>query len=161
MEILGRGGTRHLLNNTKNKAIPCPREKVVMIAMNAALEDVYKKTEPIRRNKKHEIRGGKISDSELLDSMDGWREGPTTQARNVESTIIERGTTKRDRDQHLPSGSRQWIVNPPRAGSIPVVRPSINGPFVTETQDKPRKNLFFKSSRGFQTHPSNWYPIET
>ena len=28
-------------------------------------------------------------------------------------------------------------MNPPRAGSIPVVRPSINGPFVTETQDKP------------------------
>ena len=27
-------------------------------------------------------------------------------------------------------------MNPPRAGSIPVVRPSINGPFVTETQDK-------------------------
>lgn len=35
---------RHLLNNTKNKAILCPpREKLVMIAMNAALEDVYKK----------------------------------------------------------------------------------------------------------------------
>lgn len=30
-------------------------------------------------------------------------------------------------------------MNPPRAGSIPVVRPSKNGPFVTETQDKPRK----------------------
>ncbi|MCE3052205.1 hypothetical protein HAX54_051855 [Datura stramonium] len=39
----GKSGTRHLLNKTKNKAIPCPREKVVMIAMNAALEDVYKK----------------------------------------------------------------------------------------------------------------------
>lgn len=39
----GKSGTRHLLNNTKNKAIPCPREKLVMIAMNAALEDVYKK----------------------------------------------------------------------------------------------------------------------
>ena len=51
-------------------------------------------------------------------------------------------------------------MNPPRAGSIPVVRPSINGPFVTETQDKPRKHFFCKSSRGFQTHPSNWYPIE-
>ncbi|GJV37089.1 hypothetical protein Tco_1409566 [Tanacetum coccineum] len=36
-------GTRHLLNKTKNKAIQCPREKLVMIAMNAALEDVYKK----------------------------------------------------------------------------------------------------------------------
>lgn len=33
----GKSGTRHLLNNTKNKAIPCPREKLVMIAMNAAL----------------------------------------------------------------------------------------------------------------------------
>ena len=52
-------------------------------------------------------------------------------------------------------------MNPPRAGSIPVVRPSINGPFVTETQEKPRKHFFCKSSRGFQTHPSNWYPIET
>lgn len=39
----GKSGTRHLLNNTKNKAIPCPREKDVLIAMNAALEDVYKK----------------------------------------------------------------------------------------------------------------------
>ena len=39
----GKSGTRHLLNKTKNKAIPCPREKLVMIAMNAALEDVYKK----------------------------------------------------------------------------------------------------------------------
>lgn len=40
----GKSGTRHLLNNTKNKAIPCPREKDVMIAMNAAFEDVlYKK----------------------------------------------------------------------------------------------------------------------
>ena len=40
----GKSGTRHLLNNTKNKAILCPpREKLVMIAMNAALEDVYKK----------------------------------------------------------------------------------------------------------------------
>lgn len=39
----GKSGTRHLLNKTKNKAIPCPREKVVMIAMNVALEDVYKK----------------------------------------------------------------------------------------------------------------------
>ena len=39
----GKSGTRRLLNNTKNKAIPCPREKLVMIAMNAALEDVYKK----------------------------------------------------------------------------------------------------------------------
>ena len=46
MEIPGRGKAAlgiYLLNNTKNKAIPCPREKVVMIAMNAALEDVYKK----------------------------------------------------------------------------------------------------------------------
>lgn len=46
MEIPGRGKVAlgiYLLNNTKNKAIPCPREKVVMIAMNAALEDVYKK----------------------------------------------------------------------------------------------------------------------
>ncbi|KAL0308131.1 UNVERIFIED_CONTAM: NADH-ubiquinone oxidoreductase chain 2 [Sesamum calycinum] len=42
----GKSGTRHLLNNTKNKAILCPpREKLVMIAMNAALEDVYKKEE--------------------------------------------------------------------------------------------------------------------
>ena len=39
----GKSGTRHLLNKTKNKAIPCPREKLVMIAMNAALEDVYKR----------------------------------------------------------------------------------------------------------------------
>lgn len=39
-------------------------------------------------------------------------------------------------------------MSPPRAGSIPVVRPSINGPFVTETQDKPfptRKHFFCKS----------------
>ena len=41
-------------------------------------------------------------------------------------------------------------MNPPRAGSIPVVRPSINGPFVTETEDKPRKLFFCKSSRGFK-----------
>ncbi|KAK4364558.1 hypothetical protein RND71_015916 [Anisodus tanguticus] len=45
-------------------------------------------------------------------------------------------------------------------GSIPVVRPSINGPFVSEIEDKPRKHFSRKSSRGFQTHPSNWYPIE-
>jgi hypothetical protein len=37
-------------------------------------------------------------------------------------------------------------VNPPRAGSIPVVRPSINGPFVTETQDKPRIENIFSAS---------------
>ncbi|GJS14036.1 hypothetical protein Tco_0408508 [Tanacetum coccineum] len=41
----GKSGTRHLLNKTKNKAIPCPWEKLVMIAMNAALEEVYKKEE--------------------------------------------------------------------------------------------------------------------
>ena len=40
----GKRGTRHLLNNTKNKAIPCPREK----------QEAW-----------HEIRGGKNSDSEL------------------------------------------------------------------------------------------------
>ena len=33
----GKSGTRHPLNNTKNKAIPCPWEKLVMIALNAAL----------------------------------------------------------------------------------------------------------------------------
>ncbi|CAI9260436.1 unnamed protein product [Lactuca saligna] len=96
----GKSGTRHLLNKTKNKAIPCPREKLVMIAMNAALEDVYKK-EPIRRKKKHEIGGGRISDSELLDSMDGGRALQLKHEINVESTIIQRGTTKRDRDQPL------------------------------------------------------------
>lgn len=58
-------------------------------------------TEPIRRNKKHEIRGGKISDSELLDSMDGGRALQLKHEINVESTIIDRGTAKRDRDQHL------------------------------------------------------------
>ncbi|KAL3530083.1 hypothetical protein ACH5RR_009405 [Cinchona calisaya] len=76
----GKSGTRHLLKNTKNKAIPCPREKLVMIAMNAALEDVYKKvfadsyqhgTDSEKEEAWHEIGGGKISDSELLDSMDG------------------------------------------------------------------------------------------
>lgn len=37
----GKSGTRHLLNNTKKKARPCQRKYDVMIAMNAALEDVY------------------------------------------------------------------------------------------------------------------------
>ena len=40
----GKSGTRHLLNKTKNKeSHTMPSEKLVMIAMNAALEDVYKK----------------------------------------------------------------------------------------------------------------------
>ncbi|KAF8364962.1 hypothetical protein HHK36_031412 (mitochondrion) [Tetracentron sinense] len=37
----GKSGTRLL-------TIPCPREKLVMIAMNAALEDVYKKPYAVR-----------------------------------------------------------------------------------------------------------------
>ncbi|KAK9177798.1 hypothetical protein WN943_026987 [Citrus x changshan-huyou] len=57
-----------------------PSEKLVMIAMNAALEDVYKKvfadsyqhgTDSEKEEAWHEIGGGKIADSELLDSMDG------------------------------------------------------------------------------------------
>ena len=45
MEILGRGEAAHDIYSIKQhqEAIPCPREKLVMIAMNAALEDVYKK----------------------------------------------------------------------------------------------------------------------
>ncbi|KAI3666673.1 hypothetical protein L1987_88795 [Smallanthus sonchifolius] len=99
---------------TKNKAIPCPRGKLVMIAMNAALEDVYKKVfadsyqhgAPQRGDSEkeeawHEIGGGRISDSELLDSMDGGRALQLKHEINVESTIIQRGTTKRDRDQPL------------------------------------------------------------
>ncbi|CAL0309698.1 unnamed protein product [Lupinus luteus] len=39
----GTQPTSILLNKTKNTATPCPRKKVVMIAMNDALEDVYKK----------------------------------------------------------------------------------------------------------------------
>jgi hypothetical protein len=43
MEILERGkAARHstsiLLNNTKNKAIPCHQDKLVMIAKNATLQ---------------------------------------------------------------------------------------------------------------------------
>ncbi|GJU04562.1 hypothetical protein Tco_1120992 [Tanacetum coccineum] len=49
----------------------------------------------------HEIGGGRISDSELLDSMDGGRALQIKHEINVESTIIQRGTTKRDRDQPL------------------------------------------------------------
>ncbi|KAI3666423.1 hypothetical protein L1987_89068 [Smallanthus sonchifolius] len=49
----------------------------------------------------HEIGGGRISDSELLDSMDGGRALQLKHEINVESTIIQRGTTKRDRDQPL------------------------------------------------------------
>ncbi|KAK1405963.1 hypothetical protein QVD17_42349 [Tagetes erecta] len=49
----------------------------------------------------HEIGGGIISDSELLDSMDGGRALQLKHEINVESTIIQRGTTKRDRDQPL------------------------------------------------------------
>ncbi|GJY62283.1 hypothetical protein Tco_0462940 [Tanacetum coccineum] len=106
----GKSGTRHLLNKTKNKAIPCPREKLVMIAMNAALEDVYKKvfadsyqhgTDSEKEEAWHEIGGGRISDSELLDSMDGGRALQLKHEINVESKIIQRGTTKRDRDQPL------------------------------------------------------------
>ncbi|GJW06616.1 hypothetical protein Tco_1569039, partial [Tanacetum coccineum] len=106
----GKSGTRHLLNKTKNKAIPCPREKLVMIAMNAALEDVYKKvfadsyqhgTDSEKEEAWHEIAGQRISDSELLDSMDGGRALQLKHEINVESTIIQRGTTKRDQDQPL------------------------------------------------------------
>lgn len=68
----GKRGTRHLLNNTKNKAIPCPREK----------QEAW-----------HEIRGGKNSDSELRI------EGRTKSMLNQQSS---RGSErKRDRDQHL------------------------------------------------------------
>ncbi|KAI3745789.1 hypothetical protein L6452_08198 [Arctium lappa] len=49
----------------------------------------------------HEIGGGRISDSELLDSMDGGRALQLKHEINVESTTIQRGTTKRDRDQPL------------------------------------------------------------
>ncbi|GJT11236.1 hypothetical protein Tco_0858278 [Tanacetum coccineum] len=49
----------------------------------------------------HEIGGGRISDSELLDSMDGGRALQLKHEINVESTIIQRGTTTRDRDQPL------------------------------------------------------------
>ncbi|KAF3617182.1 NADH-ubiquinone oxidoreductase chain 5 [Capsicum annuum] len=49
----------------------------------------------------HEIGGGEISNSELLDSMDGGRALQLKHKINIESTIIERGTTKRDRDQPL------------------------------------------------------------
>ncbi|GKF07117.1 hypothetical protein Tco_0041341, partial [Tanacetum coccineum] len=38
---------------------------------------------------------------ELLDSMDGGRALQLKHEINVESTIIQRGTTKRDRDQPL------------------------------------------------------------
>lgn len=65
----GKSGTRHLLNNTKNKAIPCPREKDVMIAMNAAFEDVlYKKVfaEPIPINMVHPSVEGREKAVETL-----------------------------------------------------------------------------------------------
>lgn len=68
MEILGRGkaALEHLLNNTKNKAIPCPREKLVMIAMNAALEDVYKKVFAIPINMVHLLVEGRENAVETL-----------------------------------------------------------------------------------------------
>ncbi|KAI3523604.1 hypothetical protein L1887_01857 [Cichorium endivia] len=48
--------------------------------------------------------GGRISDSELLDSIDGGRALQLKYEINVESKIIQRGTTKRDRDQPLVYG---------------------------------------------------------
>ncbi|CAN4117950.1 unnamed protein product [Withania somnifera] len=64
-----------------------------MIAMNAALEDVYKKvfadsyqhgTDSEKEEAWHEIGGGEISDSELLDSMDGGRALQLKHEINVE-----------------------------------------------------------------------------
>ncbi|CAN4084832.1 unnamed protein product [Withania somnifera] len=74
-----------------------------MIAMNASLEDVYKKvfadcyqhgTDLEKEEAWHEISGGEISDNQLLDSMDGGRALQIKQEINSESNIIERGTTK-------------------------------------------------------------------
>jgi len=50
---------------------------------------------------------GQIADSELLDSIDGGRAPQLKHEIHVESTINHRegkGTTKRDRDQHLALG---------------------------------------------------------
>ena len=74
----GKSGTRRLLNNTKNKAIPCPREKDVMIAMNAAFEDVlYKKVfadsyqhgAPLSRGSERKGRGDfdRMNRDQLID----------------------------------------------------------------------------------------------
>ncbi|CAN4101396.1 unnamed protein product [Withania somnifera] len=81
-----------------------------MISMNVALEEVYKKVfansyqhgiDSEKEEAWHEIGGGEISNSELLDSMDRGRALQLKYEINVESTIIERGTTKGDRDQPL------------------------------------------------------------
>lgn len=53
----------------------------------------------------------------------------------------------------VDQGSGLWIHHA-RVQFPSFAHQSINGPFVTETQDKPRKHFFCKSSRGFQTHPS-------
>lgn len=57
----------------------------------------------------HDIGGGNFSDSELLYSMDGGRALQLKHEINVESTIIDRGTTKRDRliNMNLESG---WLT---------------------------------------------------
>nr|GEY68723.1 hypothetical protein [Tanacetum cinerariifolium] len=79
-------------------------------APQGTLEDVYKNvfadsyqhgTDSEKEEAWHEIGGGRIFDSELLDSMDGGRALQLKHEINVESTIIQRGTTKRDRDQPL------------------------------------------------------------
>ncbi|KAI3478608.1 hypothetical protein L1887_59428 [Cichorium endivia] len=63
---------------TRNRTNADPEEWVW------AFEKMNMQREPIRRKKKHEIGGGRISDSELLDSMDGGRALQLKHEINVE-----------------------------------------------------------------------------
>lgn len=51
--------------------------------------------------------------SELKDSMDLVKD-----EINVESTIIEKGTTKRDRDQHKVTGPARQIISANKKASF-------------------------------------------
>lgn len=81
-----------------------PNLKWVLPPLMANLDWLTLGTDSEKEEAWHEIGGGIISDSELLDSMDGGRALQLKHEINVESTIIQRGTTKRDRDQPLYIG---------------------------------------------------------
>ncbi|GJV73937.1 hypothetical protein Tco_1493932 [Tanacetum coccineum] len=96
----GKSGTRHLLNKTKNKAIPCPREKLVMIAMNAALEDVYKKQKNPKKTLSILIllwRQGRLPlELYVTTVLYGLGKSPKLQERKIELALIGKDGTMQD-----------------------------------------------------------------
>ncbi|KAG4936246.1 hypothetical protein JHK82_040850 [Glycine max] len=95
--------------------------------------------EPIRRNKKHEIRGGNLSDSELLDSMDGGPSNSSTKSmlsqqssRGAPPSEIETSTLEEKRRTDRTRASDQC---PQKQG----VRPRVSTRTPKKPNSAPRK----------------------